>query len=230
MINTRQKLITYLRKRDGVKPSLQATLVNIRCKLPDVVIFGGMVRDFGLGVRHFASDIDMVTTAPSEEIRRALAGLNPIMNKFGGFRFSENGRLFDIWSLHDTWAIREGHADANSLPDLCKTTFFNLDAVIFDVRALKVCTLRGYDHDLLRRVLDINLQANPNPRQMAIRAVRMAIQKDLQLAPALVDYVLEQLYGTSLNLTFESYVRQLHDHTNRSVDAPFRFEPQLKIW
>ncbi|QXI36279.1 hypothetical protein [Pseudomonas xantholysinigenes] len=230
MINTRKKLITYLRKRDGIKPSLQATLVNIRCKLPDVVIFGGMVRDFGLGVRHFSSDIDMVTTASAEQIRHALAGLNPVMNKFGGFRFRENGRLFDIWSLQDTWAIREGHAQAKYLSDLCRTTFFNLDAVIFDVHALKVRARHGYDEDLQRRVLDINLEANPNPRQMAIRAVRMAIQKDLQLAPALVEYVLEQLYGTSLNLTYQSYVRQLHDHTGRTPESAFRFEPQLKIW
>jgi hypothetical protein len=231
MDSTQKKLKRYITRGGEHRSPLEGILHDIQRELPETVIFGGMIRDFGLSAaRHFSSDIDLVTTAPARDIYSLIKEYQPVQNKFGGFRFSVSNRLFDIWSLQDTWAIREGHVEGCSIESLLKTTFFNLDAAFFKISDYRICASESYELNLSKRLLDINLKKNPNPRQMAIRAVRMAIVKDLYVAPNLAEFVLSELFGQGISPALDSYVKDLYVHSLKRSDDCFKYEPQLSIW
>lgn len=231
MHSAQKKLKRYITRGGEHCSPLQVILQNIQRELPETVIFGGMVRDFGLSdARYFTSDIDLVTTAPACDIYSLIKNFQPVKNKFGGFRFSVSNQLFDIWSLQDTWAIREGHVEGCSIESLLRTTFFNLDAAFFKISDYRICASDNYESNLSRRLLDINLKKNPNPQQMAIRAVRMAMVKDLFIAPELAEFVLSELLGRGIIPALDSYVKSLYMHSLKKSDNCFRYDPQLSIW
>lgn len=231
MDSTQRKIARYISRSDEQRSSLREILDHIQREIPETVIFGGMVRDFGLSnVKRFSSDIDLVTTASAQDIYRLIRPYQPVRNKFGGFRFVCASRLFDIWSLEDTWAIREGYVKGKSLESLLSTTFFNLDAAFFRISDCRVYAAENYERCLSRRILDINLQENPDPKQMAVRAVHMAIKKDLFIAPNLGEFILRELYRKSASLLVESYVKNLSEHFLEDPVECFQYSPQLSIW
>lgn len=200
--------------------------------LPDTVIFGGMIRDFALGgVREFASDIDLVSMASREEIRIFISKYNPQANKFGGFRFVVGGQMFDIWSFNDTWAFKQGLVKASGFHDLCKTTFFNVDAACKPLNSTSLISDEDYLESLECRLLDINLEQNPAPNSIAARAIRMAITKNLRMSSRLQEYVLKyaeaSLWIEGLTKTYLSLVES---HLNSCPGKPFEFEPQVELF
>jgi len=227
---TQRRLRSFL-ERTSHPESLRSFLESIEGTLPGSGIFGGMVRDFALdSVEDFSSDIDVVTTAPAEEIFSVIRRFEPRRNKYGGFRFSFNGRAFDIWSLKDTWAVREGHVEAACLADLQKTTFFNLDAALFVLGQRKVLASVSYEVQLMHRLLDINLLSHPAPERMAVRAISMALQKNLLLSPQLSEFVLRHADVEFLPEIYRHFHEELRRHFVRDTENPFCYQRQLEIW
>jgi hypothetical protein len=214
---------------------LAAFMDGLWDRLPRSAVFGGFVRDFGLGVdARLRSDIDIVSEASSLEIEAALEGHSVIRNKFGGYRLYAGGRLFDIWSLDDTWAARQNLVRLNKLEDLYQTTFFNLDTGLLDYsrgRLLGNACSDDLEAALQRRVLDINLVANPDPTAMARRAVKMAIEKDLCLSPKLAQFVIESRYRDPSSPLFSSFLARLEAHVNGiSAHKPYKYCEQMTLW
>jgi hypothetical protein len=190
-----------------------------------------MIRDFGLGyARSFRSDIDIVTTSTANEIYRLVKPLNPVRNKFGGFRFSAAGTLFDVWSFADTWAIREGIVQGEKIEDLCKTTFFSLDAAVFRLQERRLVTVPEYEEKLSRRILGINLINHPFPEQVARRAIRMTMAKDLSMTPELCEFIVRSLVPGRGEGVYKYFVTRLRRHLKSSPDLHFRCGVQLPIW
>lgn len=230
-IQTRNRLVRYLTNEAVGREPLRVFLDFISENLADSAIFGGMIRDFGLGyAREFQSDIDIVTMSSSAEIYRLISKYNPVRNKFGGFRFSASGRLFDIWSFYDTWAIREGHIDGEVLDDLCKTTFFSLDAAIFRLKKKSLTTAKNYERIISERVLAINLMSHPNPERIALRAIQMAISKDLFVAPDLCEFIVRNVRGYGDDSGVRGFVEGVRHHLRYSPDRNFKYGVQLNIW
>ncbi|WP_369063458.1 hypothetical protein [Burkholderia gladioli] len=228
---TRNRLVQYLANGGEKREPLRALLKDIADGLSDSVIFGGMIRDFGLGyARFFRSDIDIVTMSTSAEIYSLIKQFDPIRNKFGGFRFSESGRLFDIWSFYDTWAIREGYVDGKALDDLCKTTFFSLDAAIFRLQQQSLTATQDYENILMERVLGINLVAHPFPDKIALRAIQMAVSKDLFVAPNLCEFIIRNLRDSQLDAGCRSFVDSAKCHLRHFPERNFKYGVQLSIW
>ncbi|UEP48199.1 hypothetical protein LMA00_00020 [Burkholderia ambifaria] len=228
---TRNKLVQYLTYGSEGRESLRVFLEDISKELSDSAIFGGMIRDFGLGyARSFRSDIDVVTMSTAAEIYDLIKKFNPIRNKFGGFRFCQSGHLFDIWSFHDTWAIREGHVDGKVLDDLCKTTFFSLDAAIFRLQQRSLTAATNYEEMLAERVLAINLVTHPFPEKIALRAIRMAMSKDLFVEPSLCEFIVRNLRDYQLDAGCRGFVEGARHHLRTSPDRNFKYGVQLDIW
>jgi len=81
----------------------------------------------------------------------------------------------------------------SSLRDLVDATFFDWDAVLYDVATRKVIAQKGYFERIQRRVIDINLAPNPNPLGNAVRALRYAYRWDAALGKRLVAHVAKQI-------------------------------------
>ena len=227
---TRNKLVQYFTKGGERRAPLRAFLRTVATELSDSAIFGGMIRDFGLGyARSFCSDIDIVTMSTTKDIYRLVEPLNPVRNKFGGFRFVAAGRLFDVWSFADTWAIREGVVQGESLEDLCKTTFFSVDAAIFRLQGQSLVATEDYEATLSRRILGINLIQHPFPEQMARRAMRMAISKDLAMTPELCEFVVHTLASARVEKSCEYYLNGVRQHLQSTPDQCFRYGSQLPM-
>lgn len=206
--------------------SLASPYSRLQDTLPDLVIFGGMVRDlFLFNITEFKSDIDLVTSASSREIFECIKNFNPVRNKFGGYRLFHLGLPFDIWSLQDTWAIREGHVKGKTIEDLCKTTFFNCDAIIYDVFIERIHTCPGYRKSMLKKLLDINLKPNPSPQKMANKAIQMCMEKEFSLTIQLCQFVLEHAYKDAHSLNILTAIEKHLETSN----IPFGYNKQIII-
>lgn len=195
---------------------------DISIRLPDSVIFGGMLRDLALvGSAGFSSDIDIVTTAPASDLKNAISSFFPVQNRFGGYRFTKQGCSFDIWRLEDTWAFKQGFVAISGFDDLLNTTFFNLDAIAYHLTRRSILTQPNYFSALQTGILDINLEANPNPERMAARALRLVQFKDVFLSPRLSEYVIRHADSSHLGHSSTSALFILKEFHTQNPEKVF---------
>lgn len=200
---------------------------HLKDSLSDLAIFGGMIRDLNLNkTGTFRSDIDLVSTASAEEIYSNIRNYLPVRNRFGGFRFFFLGRPYDIWSLEDTWAVQEGYVTVSSIEDLCKTTFFTVDAALFDVKRESFYTADFCRRSIEERILDINLIHNPFPEKMALKAVDLSVRSGLKMSYELCEFVLShRTYRTDYNFYWDC----LMAHVKNSPGSFFEFRRQMSF-
>lgn len=160
-------------------------------RLGRVLIFGGAIRDLAIhGNSEFPSDIDIVLEGAEEEcLLKSMADLTARRNRFGGFRFSTSKWKFDVWRLEETWALRKGHVRGNSPDALIRSTFFDWDAIVYDVRGRSLLFLDSYFDRIGAGVVDVNLEPNPNPIGNAYRALDLYWNGGANLAPRLAAVV-----------------------------------------
>ena len=189
-----------------------------------VLIFGGFLRDLALsGSRDFASDIDAVVAGcDSTELSHTLSRMNlsPTRNKFGGYRLSVGRWKLDLWCLETTWAFRHGHVEEPSPTNLVKTTFFDWDAITFDLESQNFLCLDDYLTRLHDRVLDINLSANPNPIGNIVKAFRYCEKYDAALSSRLARYICDQLsaHGAQELSDYEGQAHEKRVLTKRLIN------------
>lgn len=225
-----RSLSDYLARPTSVRPQLGDVIKDIDKKLPETVIFGGMIREFALGnARRFVSDIDLVSLAGQSEIYNAIQSYAPTKNKFGGYRFILKKQRFDIWSLHDTWAFRHGHVSGSTFKDLLKTTFFNVDAGCYDIHQKNIHLLDGYEACIRDRILDINLLQNPNPRAMAKKALDLVLNRKLGMTMTLAKFVAENLNSEYSSWLEKQLLARIINFITRDKPGIFRFNPQGEL-
>jgi hypothetical protein len=220
----------YLARPAIGRAGLKMTINEISENLPNTVIFGGMIRDFALGIaRKFSSDIDFVSMSSRDSIFKAISHHSPTMNKFGGFRFVIGKQQFDIWSFSDTWAFREGHALGENFSDLLKTTFFNLDAAYYHLSETKITFASDYEKFIEERLLDINLAPNPRPSSIAHRALSLALTRQLGITRALAFFILENINLSDLTWAETVWINNLRLFLTSNKTEAFRFLPQREL-
>lgn len=225
----RRRVVHYLELQTTERRGLRSVVANISARLPDTVIFGGMMREFALGnARNFTSDIDLVSAASSEAIVTAIADYLPTRNKFGGFRFTVNQRRFDIWALQDTWAFKQGYVSAPSFENLLKTSFFNLDAAFFHLGSRQVTTHEGYERWIATSLLEINLESNPRPANMVRRALDLVIENQLTVGNRLARFLAVHAHEHRENLSWPqvTLLESVSTFTGLNVGSGYRFQPQ----
>ena len=156
-----------------------------------MTIFGGLIRDIALGnSRDFSSDVDVVLKGmPTDVLDRWLTPHGAHRNSFGGFRVALGRWVFDLWTFESTWAFAKGLIQGNGLADLLRTTFFNWDAVLFDVGTGELMARPSYFAELESRLLSINLRPTPNEFGAAVRALRLMSEGGVSLAPELAAFL-----------------------------------------
>lgn len=220
----------YLHRDSAKGAALRATLAELLRPCPDTVIFGGLLREFALGkAETFASDIDLVTFVSRRDLFQAIRHFDPKNNKFGGYRFVVSDQSFDIWAFEDTWAFREGVVQGVAFSDLLKTTFFNLDAAAYHLTT-EECWCHDRYTDMVRQgILELNLEKNPHPKRMAMRAIDMALANKLALGPRLATFVLGKLRRAELRPFAVPFWDGLKSHVDRSPDSAYRFRGRTGV-
>lgn len=165
-----------------------------------VAIIGGMVRDFARSGREgFSSDVDLVIDVPIEKVAALATELSADPNRFGGYSWSIGSWKIDFWAMESTWAYREGHVDVGRLEDLTSCTFFDWDAILYDLGTKSIHCDRDYLDRLRRGQLDINLMPTPSVNGNLLRAVRRILLWDLEAGPRLTEFIERHLDDVTLS-------------------------------
>lgn len=228
IVRNGNKIISFIKRDAKNRAELYQTINFLRNILPDTVIFGGMIREFELNnARSFCSDVDLVTLASSHEIYQAIKTYKPEKNKFGGFRFSSGKWMYDIWSLTDTWAIKEGLCSDENFNSLLSTTFFNLDSAYLHISKNEIITSDAFKNGIHEKILDYNLLYNPAPKKMVRKAIKFAHKYNLPLSKRLVEYITYQnnIYQGLIDNTLHK--RMMISLENE--DSLFYLEEQLEL-
>lgn len=224
------KSYLYSGKGGGKRKVLSDILKELAEHIPETVIFGGMPREFSLGnARGFSSDIDLVSLHDDLELEGLISKFLPVKNKFGGYRFSAGGWYFDLWSLKNTWAVKQGLVEASGFSDLLKTTFFDIDAVAFHISDKSLLCAELHRNAAERRVLGMNLKKNPQPAAMARRAINMALMNGLALSRELATFVSENIRESRDDVVVQAVVSSIRRELKSRSDF-IRPSVQSDMW
>lgn len=193
-------------------------------RFDNVAIVGGMVRDFArVGKQGFKSDIDLVIDAPAAEVADMARIVNARTNVFGGHSITELGWNVDFWALESTWAIREGYVKAGGLADFIRSTFFDYDAALYDIKSRQVLHSDSYLDCLQSKVMEVNLLPNPTVIGNLYRAIRRILLWDLAAGERLKSFIAENLDTTGF--------RDVVAMDNRKSSTPFlhRYKSAIEL-
>lgn len=224
-LSSRQRLKTradyFFRSRSRSRAEVASFACQI-AELGPVVVIGGMLRELYLsGNRNFVSDVDLVVNPASmAEFDRVVNRFQAKMNRFGGYGLNLARWKIDIWPLQRTWAAVHGYVEVRNVNDLLKITFFDWDAIIYQYHQKTINCDERYFRKVDSRVLDINLEPNPNPLGNAVRALRYAWRWNAKLGPRLARHVYVQLcergWEGLLDAERSSFISQILRHVDGS--------------
>ncbi len=237
----RKRVARFVDKELAVLPPFYELAEKAKSFGP-IAIFGGLIRDLALGhSRAFSSDVDIVLKGMSVDVlARHLVPYQAVRNSFGGFRVSFGRWVFDLWTFETTWAFAKGFVQGRELADLLRTTFFNWDAVLFELTKEELIARPSYFADLEARSLAINLRQTPNELGAAVRALRSIAEGGVSVAPDLAAFLHSQIRAHGIEemtaadakrvgrrrLTKDfvgSVAIALGEHQTNRPEAPFTF-------
>jgi hypothetical protein len=186
-----RRLDAYI--RDASSPPsvcLERILSSFTDRFDRVAIIGGMVRDFArVGAPGFHSDVDLVIDAPLAEVLAFAGTLGARANAFGGYSAASEGWEVDFWALETTWAAREGHVSIRELRDVIRSTFFDHDAIMYDLRSRRIICDGDYIPRQHLNTLEINLLPNPSVNGSLYRSARRLLGWELSAGPKLAAFI-----------------------------------------
>lgn len=194
-VQTLRRRVEYFFSSTALARDEVSSFSHALLDLGPVVAIGGFLRDVYLGgVRSFRSDVDFVVSAASlQALDRFAKGMGAAGNKFGGYGIELTRWRVDFWPLERTWAASHGYVPVNTLRDLVNATFFNWDAAVYMIEDRSVHTIPGYFERIDERLLEINLEPNPNPLGNAVRALRYSYKWNAAIGPRLQTHIARQL-------------------------------------
>lgn len=197
----KRRIDDYLWREDGLPiQRLREILATKFEPLGPVAIIGGLVRDIARkGKVGFRSDIDLVIDAEPARVAALAAELDATPNRFGGYASVYPHWKVDFWSLPNTWASAVGLVRTDTLAALVDTTFFDCDAICYEVQKRKVHALPGYLERLVGRTIDVNLLPNPSIDGNLLRAARRILLWQFRPGPGLRAFIERELNEESFD-------------------------------
>ena len=201
------------------REDVQDSLHKLR-RFGRLALVGGMLRDISLfGNAGFKSDLDFVIMPYDLKAFEAyMAELGAKTNKFGGYGLSSHRWEIDVWPLQKSWAHVNGHVKLRTINDLRNATFFNCDAIVYDVESRSIRASKSYFEDMKQKNLEINLEPNPNPAGSSVRALRYAILKGFRWGPKLSRYVAETIDAIGWDALAEGEFRSFRTRYLETLD------------
>lgn len=180
--------------RTGEAVLLRKLLEEHFLQFEGVGIIGGLVRDVAFAGRHgFRSDLDLVIKGDATQVAQLATRVGAKANRFGGYGFTEGPWKIDFWALEKTWAATAGHVVVQDLGDLVQCTFFDWDAIVYDLSSRRVVCDHVYLDRLRSQQLEISLRSNPGELGNLLRAARRILRWQLLPGPRLTSFIMERL-------------------------------------
>lgn len=197
----KRRIDDYLWREDGLPMQRLREVLEAKFQpLGPVAIIGGLVRDIARkGKVGFRSDIDLVIDAEPACVAAVAAKLGATPNRFGGFASVHPHWKVDFWSLPNTWASAVGLVRTDTLADVVHTTFFDCDAICYEVQNRKIHALPGYLDRLAARTIDVNLLPNPSIDGNLLRAARRVLLWRFRPGPGLRAFIERELNEESFD-------------------------------
>lgn len=210
----KQRLDSYFwRNRSPEMKRLKDVLSNHFLRFEHVAVVGGLVRDFAREGRNgFRSDVDLVVDAPAHEVAMVAKSLDAKANRFGGFGTKIGIWKIDFWSLETTWAARHAGVQVSHLEDITRCTFFDWDAIAYDLHTRSLLCDAGYLDRLRGGTLDINLCLTPSVEGNLLRAMRRLVLWRLRPGPILREFI-ENRLDRSVFANIQSKEAELYSST-----------------
>lgn len=198
---------------------LRRVLTEFFFQFERVAIVGGMVRDLARAGRDgFHSDVDLVIEGDVGAVASFARQCGAEPNKYGGFSFYAEGWKLDFWALGTTWASRAGHARVHKLEDIAHCTFFDCDAILYDLKERKVICSDSYLDHLRSGRIEISLEPNPSVTGSLYRAVRRLLLWNVEAGPRLRSFIERHLTDQG----FDSLVREENRKDGDGLLTSFR--------
>ena len=139
-------------------------------------VLGGAIREAHLrGPDATPKDLDVVVDIDSVDQLLVLDGFDHVhANSFGGLRGLRNDVVFDLWPLKSTWAFVHGHVQDVTFENLPATTSLTIEAIAAQVACGNALYDAGFLQSIYDRVIDVNLEPLPRPKQVFGRALALA--------------------------------------------------------
>ena len=159
-----------------------------------VAVVGGLVRDFAREGRvGFRSDVDLVINTPAHEVAAVANILGARANRFGGYGAKIGVWRIDFWALETTWAAQSAGIPVSDLKDITRCTFFDWDAIAYDLRDRSVLCDASYLDRLRLGILEVSLYPTPSLEGNLLRAMRRLVLWKLRPGPVLMKFIVENL-------------------------------------
>jgi hypothetical protein len=225
--NLRDRLGRFLYSPSFGRPEVSGFLKHAST-VGNVALFGGMLRDISLlGNAGFDSDVDVVVQPDSNQSLENVVRYYPHeRTKYGGYRVRLSRWSVDIWTVQSTWAFTVAKVGPPTIENLVHTTFFDWDAIAFDLKSRECFAIDGYVRRINDRILDINLERNPNPLGNVVKALRYCERYDAALSPRLSRYIQSNLEGVEAK-TIGDYEARVSEHPVLTVAAITRVLSEL---
>jgi len=173
-------------------------------------IFGGAVRSWLTGLS--PRDIDIAVDCSQEELNTLVSKISPgsSLNRFGGYKVSQESGDYDLWALGETWAIKNAGVSP-TFENLAVTASFNADCLVYTRDGLLD---KGWEQARSSGILEINYLPNPYPFFNALRGIKMCNKYRLKPSELFKQYVKHNLpefkvHGAA-KLYREQYGSNLH--------------------
>ncbi len=130
----------------------------------------------------------------------------------------------DIWEFKNTWAFIHGHVKGDGFYDLVKTTFFDWDAVVYDLYNDSIYAIPDYIERVHSGVVDLNLKPNPNAKGIISRAFRYLEKENAKLSPELALYIgklIETEVHVNANKPRQKLINDLRRYILSCKEEPF---------
>jgi hypothetical protein len=225
----KKRIDTYLwTNKSSEMKALQSLLQAHFLKFSRVAIIGGLVRDFAREGRDgFKSDVDLVIEAPEDTVAELASRLGAKKNVFGGYAYGSGHWKIDFWALETTWARK--HVSIQKMEDVISGTFFDWDAVAYDLQKRQLICSDDYLDRMRHRTLEINLLPNPSPLGNLVRAMRRLVLWNVRPGPELRSFIDQHLDEDSLRYVqakefelFRSHVSMRWHSPQEAKEALFR--------
>lgn len=172
----------------------------------DLVIFGGMIRDYILNGQGFYDhrDIDIVVSNIDDNVAGILESHAARINSFGGYKFGTVKYEIDLWITKETWALKNGY---EILLDIClenhlpNTVFFNITAAIYHYNLKRLFYRREFKTALSGDSKTINIinNENPLPELCVVKSLEY-FQQGFKLGENLKKYLAETIPSLSRSI------------------------------
>jgi hypothetical protein len=208
---------------------LHDVLLSELLKIGSVNVIGGAIRDlafFGADERPI-SDFDLVIAGDWRKVRAFAHSIGAQENRFGGFGFKSQSMKVDFWALNKTWAKVAKCVRISQPRHLLNSTFFDWDAIIYDVDDGSIKAIDRYISRLQSRILEINLPDTPSVHGNLVRALRRLVMFDGKPGRNLRRFISKELVFHNWRSIVEAERNAFHvqylDQYNSRLDFYRRF-------